>query len=41
MLINPLAPTLGGFLKIGDTPKTPAERNLLHLFLMSYLVGLL
>ena len=31
MLINPLTPNLGGVLKIGDTPKTPAGEILLHL----------
>ena len=30
MPINPLAPTLGGILKIGDTPRTPAREDPLH-----------
>ena len=30
MTINPLAPTLGGILKIGDTPRTPAREDPLH-----------
>jgi hypothetical protein len=31
-LINPLAPNLGGFLKIWGTPPVPPAGRILHLF---------